>query len=313
MLAAVIEGFGGRDRLKLMDVPRPDFGEDEVLIRVEAAGIGLWDVKVREGTVFEDVTFPLVLGWECSGVIEEVGSEVVDFAPGDEVLAYAYGRGTYAEYVACPASVAAHKPASLGFEEAAALPVVGITAHQVVTEDLHLRAGETTLITAASGGAGHLAVQLAARLGSHVIATASPSNHDFLRALGAAEVFDYRGEAFPENVRKAHPGGVDALMECVGGKNFDLSLQAVKRGGRAVGIAGPPPGPAPNGVEVRDIIGRPDGTRLSEVARLVGSGELQVHIQEVLPMEEVARAHELVEAGHVRGKLVLRIAQQDAR
>jgi NADPH:quinone reductase-like Zn-dependent oxidoreductase len=148
------------------------------------------------------------------------------------------------------------------------------------------------------------------QVGSYLIATASPPNHDFLRALGAAEVFDYRGGAFSENVREAYPGGADALMECVGGKNFDLSMQAVKRGGRAVGIAGPPPGPAPQGVEVRDIIGRPGGTRLSEVARLIGSGELQVHIQEVLPMEEVGRAHELVEAGHVRGKVVLRMAQQ---
>lgn len=174
MIAAVIEGFGGRDRLKLMDIPRPAFGEDEVLIRVKAAGVGLWDVKVREGTIFEDVAFPLVLGWECSGVIEEAGSEVEDLAPGDEVLAYALSRGALAEYVACPASVVARKPASLGFEEAAALPVVGTAAHQVVTEDLHLRARETVLITAASGGAGHVAVQLAARLGSHVIATASP-------------------------------------------------------------------------------------------------------------------------------------------
>jgi len=202
----------------------------------------------------------------------------------------------------------APKPRTLSFEQAAAVPISGITAHQAITEDLDVRQGETVLITAGAGGTGVFAIQLAAARGARVITTASERSFAFVRELGAAEAVDYHRDDWPKAVRAVGDGGVDGLLECIGGENFDRGLRAVRAGGRAVSIVGPPPGGSPEGIATQAIFGRPDAGRLRELARLIDAGELRVVVQEALPLAEASRAHELVEAGHVHGKLVLTVA-----
>jgi NADPH:quinone reductase-like Zn-dependent oxidoreductase len=188
MRAIAIGGFGGRDRVRLVDLPAPEPGPDDVLVSVRAAGVGPWDTKTREG-LFGERSFPHVLGVEASGIVESAGENVADLREGDEV--YVYSGGCYAEYVAAPAQKVARKPTSLSFEEAAGVPVAGSAAYQGIVEEIGLREAETVLITGAAGGVGTMAVQIAASLGAGVLGTASPRNHDNLLSLGAAEAIDY--------------------------------------------------------------------------------------------------------------------------
>jgi NADPH:quinone reductase len=191
MRAIAIEGFGGRKRLNLMELPIPEPRPDHVLVRVRAAGVGSWDVKTREG-LFGKRSFPYVLGIEGSGIVEGAGEDVVGLPEGEEV--YVYSGGCYAEYVAAPAQKVVAKPASLSFEGAAGVPVAGSTAYQGIVEEIGLKEGETVLIAGAAGGVGTMAVQIAASLGSRVLGTASPPNHDYLLSLGATEAIDYHGD-----------------------------------------------------------------------------------------------------------------------
>ncbi len=174
MRAMAIEGFGGRDRLKLVDLPAPEPGPDDVLVRVRAAGVGPWDTKMREG-LFGERSFPHVLGVEASGIVESAGENVADLREGDEV--YVYSGRCYAEYVAASVQKVARKPASLSFEEAAGVPVAGSTAYQGIVEEIGVKEGETVLIAGAAGGVGTMAVQIAASLGARVLGTSSPPNH----------------------------------------------------------------------------------------------------------------------------------------
>lgn len=232
---------------------------------------------------------------------------VAGFAPGDRVITYAYRRGAYAELVATPADQTAAAPATVGPAEAAALPVSGITAHQAIAQELDVQAGERVLIPAGAGATGVFAIQLAAARGAEVIATASERNRAFCESLGATHVIDYTREDVGVAVRSRCSEGVDALLECVGGENFDRSLRAVRRGGRAVGLVDAPPGGAPEGVRVSTMYGRPSARRLAELARLVDAGQLRIEVQETFPLAAAARAHTVIEAGRVRGKLVLTI------
>jgi NADPH:quinone reductase-like Zn-dependent oxidoreductase len=306
MHVVAIAAFGGPERLTLMELPKPVPGPDEVLIRVQAAGVGLWDVKVRRGQV-GNLPLPLVLGWESAGTIERVGTSVAGFAAGDAVYGYVRQVGHYAEYVAAPASLVARRPTSIDAAHAAAIPINGLTAHQAITEDVALRAGETVLITAAAGGTGTFAVQIAAYLGAHVIATASAHNHQYLRALGAQEVIDYTTTDFVQAVRAAHPAGVDAVLDCIGGETTRRSLDALRDGGRLAHLTEAADLPLERAITVRPVYGRPDAQRLATLTRMVDAGQLSVHLDRTLPLEEARQAHELLEAGHVRGKIVLTI------
>jgi NADPH:quinone reductase-like Zn-dependent oxidoreductase len=307
MQAVAIDRYGGPEEMKLVERPEPQPAEGEVVVRVEAAGVGAWDAKVRRGAAGRDDEFPLVLGWEAVGAVHQVGPGVVGFEPGDRVMTYAYRRGAYAELLATPADRTARAPTRVDAVSAAALPISGITAHQAITEDLDVRAGERLLITAGAGGTGVLAIQLAAARGAEVIVTASERNRALCESLGASHVIDYTRTDVESAVRSRYRDGVDALLECVGGENFDRSVRCVRPGGRAVGIVGEPPGGAPDGVTVTAIFGRPSATRLAELARLVDAGELRVEIQDTYPLAAAAGAHTELEAGHMRGKLVLTI------
>ena len=304
MRAIAIESFGGRDRLKIMDLPTPEPGPDDVLVGVRAAGVGPWDVKTREG-IFGERSFPHVLGVEASGIVERAGENVADLRQGDEV--YVYSGGCYAEYVAAPAQKVAHKPASLSFEEAAGVPVAGSTAYQGIVEEIGLKEGETVLIAGAAGGVGTIAVQIAAFLGARVLGTASPRNHDYLLSLGAAEAIDYHGD-WVAAVRTVAPDGVDTVFDCVGGETFRRSFEAVRNGGRIVTIVAFGEEVEPGrGITHHAFSARAERRKLEKLSEMFDDGKLRVEIEDVLPLEEAAKVHERVEAGHTRGKIVLRV------
>lgn len=309
MRAIGIREFGGRDKLELLDLPEPRVAPDGVKIRVRAAGVNPVDWKLREGRLeprFPHV-FPVVPGWDAAGVVEEVGPAVVELAPGDEVIAYCrkhfVGEGTYAELVSVPVGFVAPKPETASFEQAAGLPLVALTAYQALFFSAGLTAGESVLVQAAAGGVGSTAVQLAVDAGAEVIGVASEANRDHVLALGAYEVVDRAGDVAAA-VRELVPEGVDVAFDVYGDERLG---DAVRDGGRIVSIAAPPT------YRERDVLPsyvfvRPNGEELDELARLYDDGRLVVELQEVLPLEEAARAHELSEAGHVRGKLVLHVS-----
>jgi NADPH:quinone reductase-like Zn-dependent oxidoreductase len=311
MRAMVIDEWGGTETLREAEVEAPPVGPDFVLIRNHAAGVNPVDTKIREGKLAGAFPsgFPLILGWDAAGTVEKVGPAVTMFRPGDEVFAYCRRHhlqfGTYSEYTSVPDAFVARKPESLSWEEAAALPLAGLTAHQAL-ETLGVRGGEQLVITGGGGGVGHLAIALAVARGARVIATASPANHDFLRGLGA-EPLDYNDPDFGARVRElTGDGGADAALDLFGGDGREQAFAALRRGGRLVSIASPPPEPR-EGYEAHYVFVRPSGVDLHELAELVDDGRLKPHVEEVFPLERAADAHDRIETGHTRGKLVLSV------
>jgi NADPH:quinone reductase-like Zn-dependent oxidoreductase len=295
--AIAIHEFGGCDKLRVEELPEPKLLPDGVRIRIHAAGVNPVDWKTREGRQeprFPHV-FPVVLGWDAAGVVEEVGAAARWFRPGDEVFAYCrkhfIGEGCYAEQVCVPDGFVARKPRSLGLEEAGAVPLAALTAYQCLVERLQVKPDETVLVHAAAGGVGHFAVQIARELGARPIGTASPANHDFLRELGCVEAVDYHDGSFPHT---------DCALDTIGGETLERTLETARR---TVSIVQPIAGQGRHYHYVR-----PDGGELSLLAAWIDEGRLRVHVQEAVPLEEAARAHELLEDGHVRGKLVLTVA-----
>jgi NADPH:quinone reductase-like Zn-dependent oxidoreductase len=312
MRAMVIDEWGGRDRIHEADVESAPTGPDMVRVRVRAAGVNPVDYKVRGGYMAQayPAQFPLILGWDAAGVVDEVGPAVTAFRPGDEVYGYCRRHhlqfGTYAEYVVVPEEFLAHKPSSLSFEEAGAIPLAGLTAHQTL-EALGLRGGETLFVSGGSGGVGHFAIQLAVARGARVIATASERNLGFVRDLGA-EPIDYKAtEDIPARVRELANDGADAALDLFGGDDREEAFQSLRRGGRLASVARPPPEPR-EGHEVHYVFVRPDGDGLRYICELADAGKLRPHVEEVFPLERAADAHERIEDGHVRGKLVLSVA-----
>jgi len=304
-----IHEFGGRDKLQLLELPEPKVPPDFVKIQVRAAGVNPVDWKLREGRLEPrfPVVFPVVPGWDAAGVVTEVGPAVTEFAPGDEVYAYCrkhfIGEGTYAEYVSVPDAYVARKPESLSFEQAAAIPLAGLTAYQALFLAAGLTAGERVLVSAAAGGVGSFAVQLAIDAGAEVVGVASEQHRDRVLELGAYEVID-RFRNVVEAVRELVPEGVDVVFDLYGDERLG---GAARDGGRIVSIASPP-SYSERGVVPSYVFVRPDGEQLEELAALADDGRLLVDVAEVLPLEDAARAHELIEAGHTRGKLVLRVS-----
>ena len=308
MRAIAITRYGGPEVLEVRDLPEPKVGPDTVLVRVRAAGVNPVDWKTREGKLVDrfDVHLPAVLGWDLAGVVERTGPSVVEFAPGDEVIGYVrrdvIDHGTYAELCPAPVRTLARKPVAVSWAEAAALPLAGLTAYQALRA-VDVGADDTVLVHAAAGGVGHLAVQLARALGAlRVIGTASPANHDYLRSLGAEPV-EY-GPGLADRVRALAPGGVDAALDLVGGDAVGVSTGLVRAPERIVSIANPA---SVSTVGGRYIFVRADPVGLAELARLVDAGELTVHIAQTYPLSEAAAAHQLVQDGHVRGKVVLEV------
>jgi NADPH:quinone reductase-like Zn-dependent oxidoreductase len=296
--------FGDAGVLRVRDdLPMPPVGPDTVLVRVHAAGVNPVDIGIREGHLAGAFPhhFPIVPGWDVSGVVEAAGPAITTFAPGDEVFGYVRRDdvqwGTTAAFVPAPLRCVARKPASLSFAEAGALPLAGLTAYQALTEVLDISEGERVLVHRAAGGVGFFAVQIAVALGAHVIGTASPKNHGFLRDAGAAEVLDYA--AGPISGQLGEP--VDAVLDLVGGDTLADAPRQVRDPRRIASVVDP---------GVRELGGRyvfvrPDPHDLEELARMADAGQLRVPIARAFDLDHVADAHELLAGGHVRGKVVV--------
>ena len=309
MRAVMIHEFGDSSVLKLESAPVPELSDGQVLVRVHATSINPIDEKTRAGSglsgMYKDL-LPVILGWDVSGVVEAVGAEVTEFKTGDEVYGMPLFPGvakTYADYMVAPASELAKKPENLSYGEAAALPLVALTAHQAF-ETIGLKAGETILIHAAAGGVGHVAVQLAKARGANVIGTASSRNHSFLKSLGVAEVIDYTQTPFESVVKN-----VDAVFDCVGGEVLSRSYAVLREGGRLVTIAGQPSEELAkqHGIEAHRMLVKPDKAGLEFIAGLVEAGQVKPFVQEEFKLEDITKAHDLVASGHVRGKVVMRL------
>lgn len=309
MRAIVIDAYGGADKLHLADIAIPATGADEVLIRVAAAGVGIWDVKQRDGDFGRGAFFPLVLGAECSGEVVRLGTNVRrdDLKLGDSVYSYFMGKqGAYAEYVNVKSSAVARKPARLLDTEAAAVPVDAITAYQGLYDELQLKKGQTIFIAGGSGGVGTMAVQMARNAGATVIASTSEANLDYVRSLGAETVVDYTKGDVIDAVRKAYPNGVDAALDCVGGKSAQTTVRAVRDGGRFADLTGEDVG-SPRGITVGHVQSEATVARLSALSKMFDGGSLRVFIERAFPLNEARAAQDLVAKGHVRGKVILTV------
>jgi NADPH:quinone reductase-like Zn-dependent oxidoreductase len=310
--AIAVREWGGREKLELIEHDVPPVAPDGVLVRVKAAGVNPVDCKIRRGYMAEKLPyhFPVILGWDLAGVVERVGPAVTWFKPGDSVYGYIRRHhlqyGTYAEHATAPEGFFAHMPPELSFEEAAALPATSLTAHQAL-EALGLRGGETLFLSGGAGGVGHVAIQLAVARGARVVATASERNHDFVRELGA-EPLEYADDDVPSRVRHLlDDAAADAALELFGGDVREQAFACLRQGGRLATVAQPPP-EAREGHEVTYIFVRPSGFDLGEhITPLVSEGSLRPTIEATFPLERAADAHERIEDGHVRGKLVLTV------
>ncbi len=298
---------------QVMDLPIPQIGPDDVLLRVQAAGVNPADISIREGRSAHrlPLTFPAIMGSDFAGTVAQVGSHVTTVREDAQVYGITFGGGTYAEYLRVPAiGEFAALPASLDFVRAAALPMAGMTALGAL-DTAALAKGAVLLIVGGAGGIGTFAIQMAAQLGAHVIATARTEDQEYLRSLGAAETVDFTQSNVVEAVRTSHPGGVDAVLDVVSGSAaIGHVAQALRTGGRLLSTvyAVDPAQFAERGITAVNVV-RPQGAAvLRRLSRMVEAGELRVPVQATLPLEEAARAQELLQHGHVRGKLVLTVA-----
>ncbi|MFR9749888.1 NADP-dependent oxidoreductase [Nocardia sp. 004] len=307
MRAITQHAFGAPDVLEVADVAKPAPLPSEVLVRVHAASINRVDTYVRSGALPLLGEPPFILGWDISGVVEEVVPGVTRFDIGDEVFGMPFfprAGSAFAEYVAVPSRQLARKPANLSHVEAASIPLAGLTARQSLIDTAHITEGDRVLIHAGAGGVGHFAIQIAKAAGAHVITTAGAAKHDFVKSLGADEVIDYHTTDCTGHLRD-----LDVVLDTVGGYG-DAAIATLKPGGRFITI-----------VERTDLdlahrvtaAGRrfagvtvePDYAGLERLAALAADGALRPHIQQTFPLEEAAKAHELVESGRTVGKIVL--------
>lgn len=307
MKAARLLKFGPPDVIRNDDLPRPEPGSGQLLVRVKAAGVGNWDALVREGKLPNE-SLPLILGFELSGIVEAIGAGVSGFKSGDEVYGATNEQltGGYAEYAVPFAGSMAQKPKTLSFIEAASAPIVTVTAWQMLFDYANVTAGQTVLIHGAAGNVGAYAVQLAQQAGLHVVATAASADHEYVRRLGAERVLDYRTERFEESVT-----GVDVVLDTVGGETQQRSLQVLKPGGILVSVVSPVSETAQKRFGVRAAYFYVDvtTTRLNRITELFDSGKLATDVGTVLPLEEARVAHEMLGgAPHKRGKIVLKVA-----
>ena len=312
MRAVAIERFGGLGELKLLNLPVPEPGVGEVRVRVLAAGVNPVDVLLREGHFADRLRypFPVVMGTDLAGVVDAVGPGVTGLSSGDRVFAHKPGgNGTYAEYAVLAARAVAPMPRTLGFEAAAAVPCVGLTAYQAMTEALVIRPGQTVLVAGAAGGVGCFAVQFAKQLGAVVIATASGANHDFVRGLGADHVIDYSAEDFVAAARRVVPGGVDAAFSTVSGETKRLAVEAVRDGGRYIWISSEEPDgpPLDRGITGRFFFPKSERGSLETIAALIDCGAVSVPLTKVMPLEDARSAQEAIASGRTRGKIVITV------
>jgi len=332
MKAFIVDRYGSKDGLRAGEMPDPEVREDDVLVQIHAAGVNLLDSKIRNGEFKRILPYrlPLILGNDVAGVVVRVGSRVRRFEPGDEV----YARpdqdriGAFAEFISMNENAVAIKPKKLTMEEAASIPLVGLTAWQVLIERANLKKGQKVLIHAGSGGVGTFAIQLAKHLGAIVATTASTANLDLVKGLGADIVIDYRKDDF-ETVLHDY----DVVLNSLGGETLEKSLRVLKPGGKLVSISGPPdPDFAKqigsswilrlamrllsyrirkkakrHHVSYSFLFMRASGDQLREIASLIDSGTIRPVVDRVFAFESTKEALAYVEKGRARGKVIVKV------
>jgi NADPH2:quinone reductase len=317
MRAVFYEQFGPPEALQLGERKAPEPAADEVLVQVAAAGVNPIDRRLRSGELQEFFTreWPIIPGWDFSGRIVRTGNAVSGWAPGDEVTGLAFTwflhHGTYAEFVPVKAASVARKPRGMSFTDAAALPLVSLTAWESLAEYAQLEPGQTVLIQAGAGGLGSVAIPIARHLGATVYTTASEANADYVRERGAHHVIDYRKTDYARYLAGREPQGLDAVLESLTGEEVvRAAIRLVKAGGTVAYMNNEPPDMpeiAARSIRTKFLHHRPDGESLARLMQLYAAGRLPLPPVEVLPLEAAVEAHRRSEAGHTRGKLVLQV------
>ena len=318
MKAIFYEQHGTAEVLQVGERPTPEPQDNEVLVEVVATSVNPIDRRLRSGELQDYITrtFPVVPGWDLAGKIAKVGAKVTDWQVGDEVLGLAFTRsiqhGSYAEY--CPIDTASitEKPASISFEQAAALPLVSLTAWQALSEFGELKAGQSVFIQAGAGGVGSVAIPMAKHLGAKVYTTTSAKNHDYVKSLGADVIIDYNADDYESALRQHETNGVDLVLEALlGNGTAEAAIRLTKDGGRVAYMNNEPP--EMDEIKLRNIKAeflhhRPDGAMLRELVDLYESGKISLPKVQVRPLEEAMDAHLESEKGHTQGKIVLRVS-----
>lgn len=330
MKAAVIRTYGPPEVLTIEDVPAPDLRPNDVLVEVHAASVNPVDTKIRQGAqrLVNPKRFPAILGMDVSGVVLAVGPQVTDFAVGDEVYSSPSHRrpGTYAEQVAIDAGEVARKPKNLTHQQAAAVPLVGLTTYDALVTGTGLKPGETVLIHAGAGGVGTFAIQYAKHLGATVVTTCSARNAELVQRLGADRVIDYTAQRFEDGL-----GHVDVILDGVGGDTRVRSMRALPRGGRlaelvtgmveinkrygpylgllvlGLSVVGQKLAAAARGRRLHFALRRASRAQLEHLTGLIEAGAIEPIIDRVFPLDEIAAAHAYVETGRARGKVVIAV------
>jgi NADPH:quinone reductase-like Zn-dependent oxidoreductase len=311
MKAIVVHEYGGPEVLKYEDAPRPEPKEDQILVRVVAAGVNPVDGMIRSGMFakHEKAAFPMILGGDIAGVVENVGNKIAKFKTGDPVFAYLSLKngGGYSEYALATEREAAPKPKSLTYVEAAAVPIVALTAWQALVDTAKLSAGQTVLIHGGSGGVGTFAIQIAKARGAKVIATASTANQDLLKELGADIAVDYTKQKFEDLAKD-----VDVVLDSVGKDTLARSYGVVKKGGFIVSIVARLDQAEldKHGIHGATLSVDPNSEELAEIGKLIDEKKIKVIVSQTFPLSEAVKAQEQAATGHTRGKIVLKVAEE---
>jgi NADPH:quinone reductase-like Zn-dependent oxidoreductase len=311
MKAAVIHEYGGPEVFRYEDTPRPGPKDDEVLLRVMAAGVNPVDAYVRQGMLSKRGLDqrPMIIGYDIAGVVEKTGAKVAKFKAGDAVYAYLsiMRGGGYAEFAIAKEGEMSLKPKNIDFEKAAAVPLAATTAWQAIIDTAKLEKGQIVLIHGGSGGVGCFAVQIAKARGAKVIATASTANQDLLKQLGVDQPIDYTTAKFQDVVKD-----VDVVLNTVRGDTLPPSYGVVKKGGIIVSITGEPDAAecAKHGIRGSGLMARPDAKVLEELTKLIEANKITPIVSQTFPLMDVAQAHQQIETHHTRGKIVLKIAPE---
>ncbi|MHA6250010.1 NADP-dependent oxidoreductase [Pontibacter sp. CAU 1760] len=311
MKAAVYESFGGSDKIQIKKVKIPEVKEGEVLVRIKAAAVNPVDAMVREGYLkdFLPYKFPIIPGWDVAGVIAERGFSARRFEVGDEVYAYArrplVQGGTFAEYVVLPESYLALRPRNISWEEAAGIPLVGLTAYQSLFDAGQLQPEQTVLILGGSGGVGSLGIQLAKVKGARVIGVASAQNHEFMKELGADHTIDYKDNHIGEAASAIAPQGIDLIFDCVGGDTLEQSLTALKPNGKLVSIVNQGQDLDKN-INFQYVFVEPNAKQLDALREYANTGKLKVHVSQTYTLDQAVEAFSQIESKHTKGKIAIK-------
>ncbi len=310
MKAIVITNYGKSEQLKEQEVPLPTIKNNQVLVELHATAVNPIDWKLREGYLKEkfDFDFPIILGWDAAGIVKQVGEEVTQFQVGDRVFARpaTTANGTYAEYTAVDEKRLAKLPSSITFDEAAGVPLAGLTAWQCLVDFAKIKQGDNVLIHAGSGGVGSFAIQIAKYFGAYVATTASEKNEALVKELGADHLINYQTENFEEIL-----SDYDIVVDTMGGDIQLKSFQILKEGGKLVSIAEPPDEDIAreNGIVAGFLWLEENGKQLAEIAELLEEGKIKPTIGHTFPLTEegLQKAHQLSETHHAKGKIIIKI------